>query len=102
MKKLFVPLVFLGLLGIMFVSIMELPAIGDPENPSQNEVSEYYIENAVDDTRTPNTVTAVLKYYRGVDTLLEAGVLFTSIVAVISVLRGNERKKSVKEEQKEP
>lgn len=98
MRKLFIPLMFLGLLGIMFVSVMELPAIGDPENPSQNEVADYYIENAVDDTKTPNTVTAVLKYYRGIDTLLEAGVLFTSIVAVISVLRGNVVKKSIKEE----
>ncbi len=98
MRKFFIPLMFLGLLGIMFVSVMELPAIGDPENPSQNEVADYYIENAIDDTKTPNTVTAVLKYYRGIDTLLEAGVLFTSIVAVISVLRGNVVKKSIKEE----
>ena len=98
MRKFFIPLMFLGLLGIMFVSVMELPAIGDPENPSQNEVADYYIENAIDDTKTPNTVTAVLKYYRGIDTLLEAGVLFTSIVAVISVLRGNEKKRSIKEE----
>lgn len=98
MRKFFIPLMFLGLLGIMFVSVMELPAIGDPDNPSQNEVADYYIENAIDDTKTPNTVTAVLKYYRGIDTLLEAGVLFTSIVAVISVLRGNVAKKSLEEE----
>jgi multisubunit Na+/H+ antiporter MnhB subunit len=98
MRKFFIPLMFVGLLAIMFVSVLELPAIGDPNNPSQNEVGEYYIENAIDDTKTPNTVTAVLKYYRGIDTLLEAGVLFTSIVAVISVLRGNEIKKSIKEE----
>lgn len=89
MKKLFTVFVLMGLLAIMIIGMMEMPVIGDEDNPSYNEVALYYIENAIDDTKSPNTVTAVLKYYRGVDTLLEAGVLFTSIVAVMSVLRGN-------------
>lgn len=97
MKKLSTILILGGLLAIMIVSILELPAIGNPDNPSQNEVAEYYINHAIDDTGTPNTVTAVLKYYRGVDTFLEAGVLFTSIVAVISVLRGNKPKNETNE-----
>ena len=97
MKKLSSILILGGLLAIMIVGILELPAIGNPDNPSQNEVAQYYINNAIDDTLSPNTVTAVLKYYRGVDTFLEAGVLFTSIVAVISVLRGNKRKNETNE-----
>ncbi|QUH25652.1 hypothetical protein [Serpentinicella alkaliphila] len=97
MKKFFTMYVLVCLLIVMIAGILEIPAIGDPNNPSYNEVALYYIENAVEDTKSPNAVTAVLKYYRGTDTLLEAGVLFTSIVAVMSVLRGNksESKKEV-------
>ncbi|MCC5912195.1 MAG: hypothetical protein JJT76_17400 [Clostridiaceae bacterium] len=90
MKKLLIIGVLSGLLVIMITSMMEMPPIGDINNPNYNEVAVYYVDNAIDDTKSPNTVTAILKYYRGADTLLEAAVLFTSIVAVLSVLRGNE------------
>ena len=88
MKKAFLICVLTILLIMMVSSMLEMPVIGTLDNPSYNEVPSYYLENAVDDTKSPNTVTAILKYYRGADTLLEAGVLFTSIVAVLSVLQG--------------
>lgn len=89
MKKIFTMYILTCLLVVMIAGMLEVPVIGDIDNPSYNEVPLYYIENSVDDTKSPNTITAVLKYYRGVDTLLEAGVLFSSIVAVMSVLRGH-------------
>ncbi|MDR5659340.1 hypothetical protein RH915_07540 [Serpentinicella sp. ANB-PHB4] len=89
MNKIFMAFVLVGLLIIMVMGMLEMPEIGHVDNPSYNEVAVYYTQNAIEDTKSPNTVTAVLKYYRGVDTLLEAAVLFTSIIAVISVLRGN-------------
>ncbi|AKL96774.1 hypothetical protein CACET_c33300 [Clostridium aceticum] len=97
MKKLFTIFVLIGLLVIMITGMLEMPPIGNINNPSYNEVATYYVDNSIDDTKSPNTVTAVLKYYRGADTLLEAGVLFTSIVAVLSVLRGNETSTHKKE-----
>jgi len=88
-KRFFTFCLLVCLLIVMIAGILEIPIIGDIENPSYNEVAVYYLENSIADTKSPNAVTAVLKYYRGADTLLETGVLFTSVVAVISVLRGN-------------
>lgn len=96
-KKIVTLITTVGLLIIMVAGMLEVPEIGAIDNPSYNEVPKYYIENAVDDTKSPNLVTAVLKYYRGVDTLLEAGVLFTSMVAVSSVLVGTKKKKEGEE-----
>jgi multicomponent Na+:H+ antiporter subunit B len=53
-----------------------------------------YIEEAVEQTHTPNIVTAVLADYRGYDTLGEAVVILTAGLAVILILplgrrRGN-------------
>ena len=87
MSKLLTLILLGGLLFMMILSILEMPSIGDEKNPSYNEVTEYYLENSVADTKTPNVVTAVLKYYRAVDTLLEAAVLFTAIAAVLTVLK---------------
>lgn len=87
MSKLFIIVLLGGLFFTMVFSILQMPSIGDEKNPSFNELSEYYLENAIVDTKTPNVVTAILKYYRGVDTLLEAAVLFTAIVAVLTVIK---------------
>lgn len=87
MNKLLIIVLLGGLLFTMIFSILEMPTIGDEKNPSFNELSEYYLENSIADTKTPNVVTAILKYYRGIDTLLEAAVLFTAIAAVLTVIK---------------
>ena len=98
MKKSFVIVVLAGLLFILLGSISEMPALGGVENPSYNEVAVYYINNAVPDTNAANIIASIITDYRAFDTLGETTVLFTSIVAVVSVLSG----KFDKKERKEP
>lgn len=75
-------------LGVMLVTVPALPAIGDPGAPvAGGEVTNYYLDNAYEETEVKNAVTAVLAAYRGFDTLGEAAVVFTAGVAVLLVLR---------------
>lgn len=95
MKKKLTLLLFAGLFVILTISIFEMPITPTTDAPSYNDTVEHYINNAVSETGATNIVAAVLADYRGFDTLGETIVLFTSIVAVASVLR------TVKKEKKE-
>lgn len=63
-----------------------LPTIGELNTPANSYISEYYIENAVEDTHSYNIVTAVLADYRGFDTLFETCVMFLSGITAMMVL----------------
>ena len=63
-----------------------LPDHGDPAAPANVHVSPYYIEHSVEETDTPNLVTAVVADYRGYDTLGETTVIFTAGLACIVIL----------------
>ncbi len=65
----------------------DLPAFGDPLSPASTHISPEYLENSVAQTRTPNTVTAVLMDYRALDTLVETIVIFTAGIACALILR---------------
>ncbi|NLV11180.1 DUF4040 domain-containing protein [Halomicrobium sp. HM KBTZ05] len=81
-------IVVLVFVAVMASTIPALPAIGGPDNPVvDGEVSQYYLDNAYDQTEVHNAVTAVLAGYRGLDTLGEAVVVFVAGVATLSVLR---------------
>lgn len=72
-------------------TIPALPAVGDPSAPViAGEVSQYYLENAYEQTDVTNVVTAVLVGYRGFDTLGEVAVVFAAGVAMLLVLRQEE------------
>ena len=62
-----------------------LPTIGELNTPANSYISEYYIENAVEDTHSYNIVTAVLADYRGFDTLFETCVMFLSGITAMMV-----------------
>lgn len=87
MKKLLFIFVLTGLFLLLVSSILKMPALGSINNPSYNEVTNYYIDNTIEDTNAPNIIAAVITDYRAFDTLGETTVLFTSIAAVISVLQ---------------
>jgi multicomponent Na+:H+ antiporter subunit B len=83
--------VFGALLVVLVATMVDpggFPAVGDPgqmwENPG---VTQYYIENAYEDTGVENAVTAVLAGYRGFDTFGEAVVVFSAGIASLIVLR---------------
>jgi multicomponent Na+:H+ antiporter subunit B len=71
-----------------------MPDWGDPKSPPNSHVSPYYIENALEQTSTPNIVTAVLADYRSYDTLGETTVIFTAGIVCIYLLRRTRDKKS--------
>jgi len=73
-------------LALMLYATSGLPERGDPQAPANVHVSPTYIEDAVEDTHTPNVVTAVLADYRGYDTLGETVVIFTAGLACALIL----------------
>ncbi|AOY74848.1 hydrogen gas-evolving membrane-bound hydrogenase subunit E [Clostridium formicaceticum] len=88
MKKAIILLALGGLLIVMLSSIFRMPSLGDIENPAYNEVARHYLQESIDETHTPNIIASIITDYRAFDTLGETTVLFTSIAAVISVLKG--------------
>ena len=85
MKWFTVPIMAL-FLAVMLYATSSLPDRGDPQAPASVHVSPFYIENSIEDTETPNIVTAVLADYRGYDTLGETIVIFTAGLACILIL----------------
>ncbi|MFC1930812.1 hydrogen gas-evolving membrane-bound hydrogenase subunit E [Chloroflexota bacterium] len=85
MKWLNMPMMAL-LLFLMLYATGGLPDHADPQAPANTHVSPTYIEDSVEDTHTPNIVTAVLADYRGHDTLGETVVIFTAGLACVLIL----------------
>ena len=82
-----------ALIGLPIVAILllygaaDLPAFGDPLSPASTHISPIYLEGSVEQTRTPNVVTAILMDYRSLDTLVETLVIFTAGIACALILR---------------
>jgi len=79
-------LVLVFFLALLLFAESDLPDYGDPEAPASLYISSTYIEDSLEDTQTPNIVTAVLADYRGYDTLGETVVIFTAGLAVALIL----------------
>jgi multicomponent Na+:H+ antiporter subunit B len=69
----------------------DMPAYGDVSAPANLHVSPDYIEKSLEDTHTPDVVTAVLADYRGYDTLGETTVIFTAGLICLMLLGGWKR-----------
>ena len=81
----------LPLLGLLLLYVAEdLPRFGSPDSPASVHVSPEYLKNSLQDTDTPNVVTAVLMDYRAFDTLIETAVIFTAGIACVLLLRRNQ------------
>lgn len=87
------PVSFLALLGLPLLGVLllygagDLPIFGDASSPANTHISPVYLENSVEDTRTPNVVTSVLMDYRSFDTFIETIVIFTAGIACALILR---------------
>ena len=79
-------LIMILFLTLMIYATFGLPLRGDPQAPANVHVSPTYIEDSMDDTHTPNIVTAVLADYRGYDTFGETVVIFTAGLACVLIL----------------
>lgn len=64
-----------------------LPPFGNPDNPVNNEVSQRYIEQGMQETGAVNIVAGMILDYRAFDTLGESNVLFIAACSVLILLR---------------
>jgi len=60
-------------------------------HPNYTDMDDYFIHNGQNQTAANNIVTSIVFDYRGFDTLGEASVLFTAVLAVGMVLRSLRR-----------
>lgn len=91
MKKVW--LIITLLLGLMLViSVFYMPTQIGPL--TYTEATETYINESVNQTGATNIIAAIITDFRAFDTLGETLVLFTSILAVISVLSGVKKEDS--------
>jgi len=74
--------------GIMLlVGSQALPPLRNPANPISQHVEPYYVSRALEETDTPNLVTAILADYRGYDTFGETTVIFAAGLSCYLLLR---------------
>ncbi|MCQ2506106.1 MAG: hypothetical protein MJ113_02900 [Lachnospiraceae bacterium] len=76
-----------SIIMILLVTVAKLPSFGNPDNPVNNEVSERYIEQGLEETGAVNIVAGMILDYRAFDTLGESHVLFIACVCVMILLR---------------
>ncbi|MEX0869390.1 MAG: hydrogen gas-evolving membrane-bound hydrogenase subunit E, partial [Nitriliruptoraceae bacterium] len=85
-KQWLMGVLIVGFLGLMLYSSSGLPDRGDPQAPNRTGAASVYLTRSLEDTATPNVVTAVLADYRSLDTLGETLVIVTAALGVTLVL----------------
>lgn len=80
------------LVAMLLIAVSYLPSYGHMDNPVNNEVSERYIENGLQETGAVNIVTGMILDYRAFDTLGESHVLFIATCTVLILLRKDKKK----------
>ena len=90
------PLIVVGITGAALVyGTFDMPAYGDKDAPIQTYPNPSFVEKSKHDMHglhgLPNVVTSVLASYRGYDTLGETAVIFTAGIAVLLILRKDNR-----------
>lgn len=81
-----------ALIAILLVAVSYLPPVGNAGNPVNNEVSEKYIEDGMQDTGAVNIVAGMILDYRAFDTFGESNVLFIATCTVLILLRNDKKK----------
>ncbi len=72
--------------GLMLYASSGLPDRGDPDAPAQQGIGRAFLSGSLEETETPNVVTALLADYRSMDTLGETLVIVTASLAAALVL----------------
>lgn len=76
-----------GIIALLLYTAADLPPFGNPDNPVNNEVSQRYIEQGMQETGAVNIVAGMILDYRAFDTLGESNVLFIAACSVLILLR---------------
>ena len=78
--------------GLLLSAMDDFPKWGDAHSPANaSPVSQYFIEQTMENSGVPNMVTAVLADYRGYDTMFETVVVLIAGIAIMAILRvGNQ------------
>lgn len=87
MRRILCMLITILIIAALLTGVSECPPFGNPNNPEHNVLSQGYIANAMTDTGAKNIVCAVILDYRAFDTFIEAIVLFSGVIVVMSILK---------------
>lgn len=90
--RIFAVIFCISLVFVLLVAVSYLPTFGVAGNPVNNEVSQRYIENGLQETGAVNIVTGMILDYRAFDTLGESHVLFIATCTVLILLRNDKKK----------
>lgn len=71
----------------LMLAVFDMPVFGDAGSPVNNEVSQRYVAQGVEDTGAVNTVAGMILEYRAFDTFGESTVLFAAAIFVIMLMR---------------
>ena len=80
-------LTFIVYVTILILTTTHLDVFGEA-NTAWNYVARYYIDHALEDTKSLNSITGMILDYRAFDTLGESFVLFTAVTCVFVLLQG--------------
>lgn len=83
--------VCLMMLFCLLLVMVNLPVFGDPSNPTNNELSRYYIEHGLADAGAVNLVGNMILSYRVFDTFGESSVLFLATTSVMMLVLRDSR-----------
>ena len=78
-------MVCLSLMLALTYTVLNLPTYNDPNAPTNNEVSQRYLEKGTEETGAVNTVAGMILDYRAFDTFGESTVLFAATAAVLFI-----------------
>lgn len=87
MKKILATSITILFIGFLLLGILEFPQFGLEDPFVYNEVAKTYIYDALESTGAVNMVAAMILDYRAFDTFIESSVIFTSLIAVIGILK---------------
>ena len=88
-------LVCIALVGLLLITVAELPRFGDPANPANNIVAGRYVERGLEETGAVNIVAGMILDYRAFDTFGESAVLFAAAMGVVMLLGAAEQRRGL-------
>ena len=78
-------LVSVSLMAALLYTVWHMPSYADGAVPTDNEVSQRYLEKGMEETGAVNIVAGMILDYRAFDTFGESTVLFAATAAVLFI-----------------